>query len=449
MFTFLRNRFWPFFIILFLFACTSEAEAIPSPSFAKMTEQMTDDAQTPAIVQPLPTQTQLNRTPAVSSTITITTSTSVPTSPKPTVTSAPTYKPDATLMEGPVVAFKVIDRQTGKQEILFLDISTGVNRQIELPIVDGEVVNLDWAKNGCQLYVSIRTLTGMQFLTLDLLGEQSGNVQFTGFEGVYSDWTVAPTGEYIAYLAHSGFQDLYYSEFQDVLVISTADIEATPLALTSQSWTFRPVWSPDGKNLAYSSLDNNGIVQLFYSSPSDRDPVMLTNFLEEIERIEVIKWSPDSTRVAFAMIKEGQISLWSINADGSNLQEASLGDFIPLGEPWWTDDNQAYAVLAQQWFDDHPVSGSNTILWIDSLTGQITHELLLALSEETNSEIVFPAVTGDSIGFWGKQVVLYNPFSESSSTLTSSPLTESVQLALPFPVIAPGPANFSGESTCK
>jgi hypothetical protein len=440
-------QIWPLIIILILFACTAESEETPPSSSVESIRQEIKILQTPTIFHKTPTNAEQSIVSTASPTI-------IPNTPEPTTSTIPTDTPaltdtiDEVFLEGPLVAFKIIDHQTGKSGILLLDLTTGIHRQLWLPTEDGELVALDWAHDGCYLYAITRNPSGVDFVTVDLLGEQIKKDSLPNFEGVYSDWTVAPTGDYIAYLVHSGSQELYYSEFQDVFVVPTDNLEATPIILTNQGWTFRPAWSFNGKYLAYSNFDSNNNAQLFFSNIDSSETVRLTNF-PDIEHVEAIKWSPDSTKLAFTTIKEGQVLLWSINTDGSDLQEAILDEFVPNGEPWWTSNNQAYAILTQQWIDDHPVPDSDTIFWIDALTGEAIHQLLLSSLEGTNSEMVFPAVTGDNIGFFGEQIVIYTLSSESLLTLTSNPFTDSVRLASPFPLVEPGPIDFSGENLCE
>lgn len=452
MFAFLKRHKiegWPLIYVLLLSACTPVVDIPPSLSVTELGGQATAIIHTPTSAPASPTHTQPSKITVIVPTIS--TRPPNPTSvtvTMPTDTPIPTVAPDG-LLKGSLVAFKIIDRQTNNQGILLLDLSTGVNRQFWSATVAGELIGLNWRKDGCQLYGSFRTLTGVEVVTFNLSGDIVEKVQITGLAGVNSGWTVAPSGEQIAFVAHSGAQDLYYSEFQDVEVISTHNVEVPPLALSNHGWTLQPAWSPDGHRLAYSNLDSNGVRQLYYSSPDGETSVQLTDFPGGVERIEAIQWSPDSEKIAFSVVSEGQISLWSVNSDGGGLQEAYLGEYIPNGEPWWGSDNETYAILTQQWLDNHPVSEGDAILWIDSVTGQVVYQLLLSSLEESNSEIVFPAVTGENIGFWGEQVVLFNLLTQSLTTLTSSPFVGSVQLYSPFTLIVPGPVHFSDESKCR
>lgn len=77
-----------------------------------------------------------------------------------------------------------------------------------------------------------------------------------------------------------------------------------------------PVWSPDGKHLAFVGVDRiAGLGQAIYTVKADGSDLRLL-----AKTVSRPAWSPDSTRIAFAQPDGSQLALYTVAADGADLQ---------------------------------------------------------------------------------------------------------------------------------
>ena len=95
---------------------------------------------------------------------------------------------------------------------------------------------------------------------------------------------------------------------------------------------WRPAWSPDGRQLTFTSnrdgnfeiyrvnADGSGLVNLTHHPKNDRDAV----------------WAPDGSRIAFVSDREGQNDIYLMNPDGSDvvrLTSEPSSDVLPRWSP--------------------------------------------------------------------------------------------------------------------
>ena len=103
-----------------------------------------------------------------------------------------------------------------------------------------------------------------------------------------------------------------------------------------------PDWSPDGRNIAFTSdrggspviwvmsADGSGATRITSNARADRNPA----------------WSPDGTRIAFS--REGSSNnrdIVIVNADGSNATSVTSG-YHTAAEPAWSPDGLKIAFSA-------------------------------------------------------------------------------------------------------
>jgi Tol biopolymer transport system component len=87
-----------------------------------------------------------------------------------------------------------------------------------------------------------------------------------------------------------------------------------------------PVWSPDGKRIAFRSGRNHDVHELYVMKNDGSDLHRLTNTAYSPAASTGYSrpiWSPDSRRVAFVKHDHGPPKLFTVNADGSDMKLAS------------------------------------------------------------------------------------------------------------------------------
>jgi Tol biopolymer transport system component len=94
----------------------------------------------------------------------------------------------------------------------------------------------------------------------------------------------------------------------------------------------QPVWSPDGRQIAFSRSSDHGseLILLTINGRSER------TLLQRAEGVDGPAWSPDGSLIAFGRTLAGRSSLWIVHPDGSGLHRLSssrLPDAAPVWQP--------------------------------------------------------------------------------------------------------------------
>jgi TolB protein len=112
-----------------------------------------------------------------------------------------------------------------------------------------------------------------------------------------------------------------------------------------------PALSPDGKKVAFSSMQRDGNFEIYVVNTDGTGLTRLTNRVEDDVSPE---WSPDGTKIVFAGSLEGgepyKRYIFLMNADGSGLKQLTKGTgFAPV---WANDGKKIYYVTSRQSVND-------------------------------------------------------------------------------------------------
>jgi Tol biopolymer transport system component len=254
-----------------------------------------------------------------------------------------------------------------------------------------EMVFFEWHPDN--RHVLIRTESGYPDTGLWLVDTDTGEHKAIVTDrnaGVFRDAAVSPDGQRIVYSTSRGLGDTGRIWITDVngdtptVVYSAMNADLFGLAWSpdgskiafvgqglkvmnadgsdvrtlSQNFAdgllFEPIWSPDGRALAFIAWDGPGAFSDKRATPEGADPweqwdnasfkgtnIHLVDVATGVERALLPDtgnidpaWSPDGKHIAFATNRSGKSEIWAVNADGTNLRQASHTG-VRVRYPFW------------------------------------------------------------------------------------------------------------------
>ncbi len=162
---------------------------------------------------------------------------------------------------------------------------------------------------------------------------------------------VSPGGDRIAYATlryRTGF--LWNADHNHEIVTSALDGSDKRRLTENKADDTHPVWSPDGKLIAFLSGKSEGAHRIYTMSPDGSQVRQITSSVHAKDQPPV--WSPDGSRIAFiAYGEEEEIEviddhryssvIYTVGADGSNLTK--LGN--SMSPPAWSPDGSRVAFI--------------------------------------------------------------------------------------------------------
>ncbi len=119
------------------------------------------------------------------------------------------------------------------------------------------------------------------------------------------------------------------------LVVADSDGYGEQALLTSKEPIMSPAWSPDGRQIAYVSFEQQRAM-VYVQSLSTRQRTLLASFPGSNS---APAWSPDGKRLAVVLTRDDYSQLYLVNADGSDLRRITYSDAIDT-EPTFSPDGK-------------------------------------------------------------------------------------------------------------
>lgn len=173
-------------------------------------------------------------------------------------------------------------------------------------------------------------------------------------------------------------KQVIFTALGDLYVLDTSQGE--PQSLTNDKFIeIDPVWSPDGKKVAYTS-DKLGNMDLWVKDLETGEETCLIN---EEDHVKFPSWSPDGTRIAFYQADPSAYrrSLLSIADLKSGTKVAVIGGLFDPGRATWSPDGKKIAYSSLKAYSSRFREGISGISMVD-IQSQ-TSEFMMPFPERT------------------------------------------------------------------
>ena len=226
----------------------------------------------------------------------------------------------------------------GREQLVRMGIDGSDPRQLTHDDADHE--DPAWSPDGRQIaYVLVKgDVEQIQLMNADgsVNADSSQTVPLTpaGVKTIHPNW--APDGRSIAYCTDD---DLKPPKKNDSQIYSIDIATRKVRTLISGGVNTYPVWSPDGKRLAFRRMLGESNSEVFIANSDGTGAQNLTN---DPAFDGWPAWSPDGTRIAFASNRARSYEIYIMNPDGSAVQKVAATEGRATAPKWSADGKTIY-----------------------------------------------------------------------------------------------------------
>jgi Tol biopolymer transport system component len=268
------------------------------------------------------------------------------TSAEPTATQ--TLPPTATVAPTPTAMPDVPIGESGNSEIYVMNADgTDQLRLTNAPAMD---VSPAWSPDGSMLaYVSYAGFDGSVLYLMNA----DGSDQRRMLTGVASRPVWSPDGRQIAISAIDS--EVQHQQIHVVAVDGSGSSRLTshenvPTASLSAG-NVDPAWSPDGTQITFIATQFDGPSEVYVMNADGANVRRLTD--SPIRKTSPA-WSPDGTQIAY-WTDEGDVDIWVMRADGSDQRNLTSSPLVEIN-PSWSPDSQTIAFVRQSDTGDNQIA---------------------------------------------------------------------------------------------
>jgi TolB protein len=143
-----------------------------------------------------------------------------------------------------------------------------------------------------------------------------------------SEYPIAwsPDGKYLAATVFAGNwgSDIHME------IIPVKDGQRRRLLPPSSFYDFHPVWSPDGTRIAFFSNRSGNLDVWTVNSDGTNLTQLTTSPADDLYSV----WSPDGEKIAFLSTRSKEAAIWIMNGDGTDQRQITAGGNGDWGMAW-------------------------------------------------------------------------------------------------------------------
>jgi Tol biopolymer transport system component len=173
--------------------------------------------------------------------------------------------------------------------------------------------------------------------------------QLTNMENGACQPSWSPDGSQIVFISPCERRGEFFENEYRESSLYVINVDGTGLRnlTTVPGSDFDPAWSPDGMQIAFTSV-RDGYKQIYVLDVNSLGITRLTNTASDIESSQP-SWSPDGNMIVYTVRRVGAYQIWAMTATGEeNIQLVRSGQALWDFSPDWSPDGQTI-YFNQRW----------------------------------------------------------------------------------------------------